>query len=543
MRKILITESQLRLIVEGMSKVLYHFTSIENAYSICSSDKICLQSSYAKDSDNFDNKRKFYLSCTRIRDSRFGYSNTFNRYGGARIELDGDALSTKYKGRQVNYWGGGVFTDKYKYTKDVEDDASNPEDRKAYRYDFRNWMEEHPDATEDEKRNWIMHNFYDDAQRHTSNESEDRVFSYDSYIPEANRYIKHVDILIPGFTEERDKMALAQAFRFRTFLGRANLVRIFDSESEFNNPNGKDANDKVEYGNGMAPIRNGGYARANYAPLESVICFIAYANKEFEGKNFPRKTMEYLNRYELSEFSTRIGDLARKFNEAWGFNSIVDRLDANRRALSDKPNEYTRKISQMLTDYFKSIGANSFREAIMIKKNIANEYYGLNKVTDRIDTLAKYTFLIINEGIIVLNPDRDKFSDAMRWNDDHCRIEADSLADEIMYHPENYTFSSKNYNSMFQFLYKLLRKGSVRHVLDTLKTLGFTDEYINDNLANFSYKELNYWDATGYTTPASNNMMSGDYNYRTVSRQNGREIEMYFKGRQEQEKKMTQNNQ
>ena len=104
MKKINILEEQYGLIKEGLSKILYHFTSIENGYRICKSDRIYLQSSYAKDSDNYDRKRKFYLSCTRIRNSQFGYSKKFSN-GGVRIVLDGDALAANFKGKQVNYWG------------------------------------------------------------------------------------------------------------------------------------------------------------------------------------------------------------------------------------------------------------------------------------------------------------------------------------------------------------------------------------------------------------------------------------------------------
>ena len=183
------------LLKEGMSSVLYHFTSLDGGYGICKNDRIYLQSAYAKDADNYDKKRKYYLSCTRMRNSQFGYSKKFSQ-DGVRIELDGDALATKFKGRQVNYWGGGTFTDKYKYMSNVEKDREADDLNKSYQYPLRRFKKDNPNASEDEINNFIAHNFNNDAQHHVSNESEDRVFSYEPLITDAHKYIKSVDVLL-----------------------------------------------------------------------------------------------------------------------------------------------------------------------------------------------------------------------------------------------------------------------------------------------------------------------------------------------------------
>ena len=533
MRRINILENQYKLLTEGLSSILYHFTSLNHGYSICKNDKIYLQSAYAKDADNYDKKRKFYLSCTRIGNSQFGYSKKFSQ-GGVRVVLDGDALATKFKGKQINYWGGGVFTDKFKYAQNAERDRDETPSNKAYSFWLDRWKKEHPNASEEEIENWIAHNFYDEAQHHVSNESEDRLFSYEPMIADAHKYIKSIDVLLIDFENDPQKMALAQSFRFRTLLG-SRYVRIFDSEKEFNNPNGKDANDKVEYGEGYVSEDRLYYNKV-YDCLEAVICFIAYANHDFDGKNFPKKTMEYLTKYELSEFRNKIGKIMDAPRKTWGgIKGIAEKLDAVRRYLSDEPNEYTYKISKMLTDYCLSIGADSFRDAYLIKKDMEDEYYSVYRgnVYDRIDTNIKYPFLIFRRHVISLYPDKDKFSVAIGWNDESCKYNADTFASEIMYYGnEKYNFTSKNMNSMFQYLYKLFRNGSILDVFNILKKIGFDDEYLQSWDIDIQYKELDYWDAVRYDTVNSLKLKQGDYDYMTVSKAKDKEIENYFKIKQ-----------
>jgi len=529
MKKIFIDESKICLLKEGISKVLYHFTSLNHGFKICMDDRIYLQSSYAKDSDNYDDKRKFYLSCTRIRNSQFGYSKKFSQ-GGVRIELDGDALATRFKGKQVNYWGGGVFTDKYTYMRNVENDRKTDDFNKSYQYPLRRFKKDNPNASEDEINNFVSHNFNDDAQHHVSNESEDRILSYEPLIIDAHKYIKSIDVLLIDFENDPNKMEMAQSFKFKTSLGR--IVRIFDSEKEFNSPNGKDANDKIKYGYGKIETDRSTYSRIKDC-LEGVICFIAYVNPQFDKKNFGKAVMQLLSKYDLSEFRGEIGKISDRLNRYCSAQIIAEHLDSVRRYLSDDPNEYTYKISKMLTDYMLSIGAKTFREGYLIKKQMEEEYcnflYG--KVYDRINTSEKYTFLVFNRHIISLNPKVDKFRDAVGWNDDELKGYADSFASEAMYEKDKYnTSGSKNYNSMFQYLYKLFRKGSIEEVYSILKKIGFDDEFLSSWNINIQFKEMDYWDAVRCDTVTTHKLrQSGDYDYAQVSRLNDKEIEQCIK--------------
>ena len=250
MKRIIINESQYQLLNEGLSSLLYHFTSINNGFSICKDDKIYLQSALAKDSDNYDKKRKFYLSCTRVRNSQFGYSYKFSR-GGVRIALDGDLLSNNFAGKQINYWNG--LNDKFRYyeyfperSKDLEGNMS---------WEIERFKKNHPGATPEDIKRFIEYNFNDSAQHHTDNESEDRLFSYRPVIEDAHKYIKSIDVLLPGLGngEDAESMKIASAFRFSVPPQIGRLVRIFNSVEEFNKPNGLNCNDIVEYSTGLIP--------------------------------------------------------------------------------------------------------------------------------------------------------------------------------------------------------------------------------------------------------------------------------------------------
>ena len=525
MKRIIINESQCQLLNEGLSSLLYHFTSINNGFSICKDDKIYLQSALAKDSDNYDKKRKFYLSCTRVRNSQFGYSYKFSR-GGVRITLDGDLLSNNFAGKQINYWNG--LNDKFRYyeyfperSKDLEGNMS---------WEIERFKKNHPGATPEDVKRFIEYNFNDTAQHHTDNESEDRLFSYRPVIEDAHKYIKSIDVLLPGLGngEDAESMKIASAFRFSVPPQIGRLVRIFNSVEEFNKPNGLNCNDIVEYSTGLIP-QDSRFNRT-YEGLESVINFIAYANPEFEKNKFGAAVSSLLIKYGLDKYRGRIGNMEKRRNSVWGFDGLMENLDASRRDLSDHPSEDNSKILKMLTDYVHSIGANSFREAYLKKKELANEFYGYDsKVYEKIDTEVRYNFYTFRYGVVSLYPNRDLFKDAMGWDDHEAHDWAENFASIIMYDDGYNNSGSKNYNSMYQYIYKLFRKGTVLDVLQAFKKLGFTDEYL-DNEWNIRMESLNYWDALDKKTVNSSKLY--DNNYRQSRDLKRKEIDNYFINKQ-----------
>lgn len=117
----IITESDIRQIVrecikeilsEGITDITYHFTSLDSCIKILSKDSFYLSLSSNKN-DAYDNKRLFYLSTQRSRNKRFGYSGSIFNGSCVRIQLNGNALSTRYKGRPIDYWGPNIGKQSY----------------------------------------------------------------------------------------------------------------------------------------------------------------------------------------------------------------------------------------------------------------------------------------------------------------------------------------------------------------------------------------------------------------------------------------------
>ena len=514
------------LLNEGLSSILYHFTSIDNGYSICNEDAIYLQSAYAKESDNYDKKRKFYLSCTRLFNSSFGYASKFSS-GGVRIKLDGDKLAQRFKGKAINYWKG--LNDKYYYYQHLP--KNHEEFKKSISWDLDRFKKGHPDATEKDIEHFINHNFNTDAQKHIDNETEDRILSYEPVIRDAHEYILSIDVLLPNLKDDEKQQKIAYSFLYKTKLG--SLVKIYDNVNDFNNLKGK-YYDSRHYDE----LLKGKYfddaysARSNSTPKEAlkyVILFIAYANHDFDKKNFGRMVSNLLQKYDLSHFSNEIGKIVGT-TKTWYYDltNIAEALNNLRRELSDRPNKDNSNILRMLTDYLLSIGANSFREGYQIKKNLAEEYYGYGKVYDRIDTNFKKEFLVIDDRIIIVDPTKEFFCDLVKygfnWDDDTMKYEADNLSYEIANeYSEEYTYNkekTKNVNSMFQYIYKLFRKGTIEQVLQTFDKLRATNLLYERIGMNIEYKQMDYWDAIRYYTLNALKYQQSNENYDYIKKRN-----------------------
>ena len=526
------------LLNEGLSQTLYHFTSLSNGFDICKGDVIYLQSAYAKDSDNYDKKRKFYLSCTRIYSSRFGYSRG-SKNGGVRIVLDGNTLSNTLKGKPVNYWGGGVFNDKFKYYETMPKDEKSQEAQR--RYVATSYKMKNPDATPEEVEDYVSHNFDNERQFHSGNESEDRVFSYHSAIHDAHKMIKSVDFFMPDL-DNNEKFRQIAVSVMRTPL--QSLVRIFDNERDFNNPGGKpvDIWKKFEQWGYPDVVYNGSISKNNIGLLKSVLLFIVFGNPRYDGKKLGEGVSSLLDKYGLSEYTSIIGDVKRE-RDRTTFNYVAEHLDSVRRDLSDRPNRFTSKVVQMMSDYFKELGANTFRDACSIKSKMVDDAYyerhGMRPTDfyDNIDYDKKVRFLVVTVGyakIIITDPYKDKFAGLFsgeRLGD--MQTFADGIAREVMeYHDygSDYTHSrSKNVNSMYQYIYKLLRTGTVQQVLDAFKKIGVSNDYLSSYGLDINYKEISWMDTYDYDTLLTYQMSyENNADSRKVNRIKDNELVAFF---------------
>ena len=136
------------------------------------SDKFYLKTGAFKNFANSNGgKRMFYLSTTRNKNAFEGYSNKFAGKRGVRITLDGDKINQNYHGSSFNYWG----------------------DEELGRLQYLN-----PEKVGFHK-NWSKK-----MQQHQHDETEDRIWSYKSSIPNAWNYILKVDICISGIEKDEE---------------------------------------------------------------------------------------------------------------------------------------------------------------------------------------------------------------------------------------------------------------------------------------------------------------------------------------------------
>ena len=93
-----------KILSEGITDIVYHFTSLKNFLSIVKNNEFVLRASnLTKTSEYNKNGYYYYFSTTRGKNGNEGYGNAFE--GTVRITLDGRKLSQRYKGQPFDYWG------------------------------------------------------------------------------------------------------------------------------------------------------------------------------------------------------------------------------------------------------------------------------------------------------------------------------------------------------------------------------------------------------------------------------------------------------
>lgn len=102
--KILITEEQKKLLTEVVTSIVYHITHLTNLYNILVKNKFILTSKIGSESDNL-HPELFYLSTARSKHSY--YVDTRLETYKTIIEINGNKINSRYKGRAIQYWDQG----------------------------------------------------------------------------------------------------------------------------------------------------------------------------------------------------------------------------------------------------------------------------------------------------------------------------------------------------------------------------------------------------------------------------------------------------
>ena len=93
-----------KILSEGITDIVYHFTSLNNFLSIVKDNEFVLRpSNLTKKSEYNNNGYYYYFSTTRGKNGNEGYGMSVE--GTVRLTLDGRKLSQRYKGLPFDYWG------------------------------------------------------------------------------------------------------------------------------------------------------------------------------------------------------------------------------------------------------------------------------------------------------------------------------------------------------------------------------------------------------------------------------------------------------
>jgi hypothetical protein len=211
------------ILEEGLSDILYHFTTIKVLSSIVKTNSMICSSSYSNTRDRLINPNyPFFISFTRQHNNNFGYVSYMNRDGNkplsqllcVRITFDGRRLNSNYKGNAVNYHN-----------------IENPRNKQQQMYK-------------------------DDPLKMVEiRQSEDRLYSNSPIIADIDRYIIRIDILVPKkdfYNSYCPTLNLvAKILKNPTF---KNKIFVYEDERTYNIPNCSNfINDKIaNYINGTS---------------------------------------------------------------------------------------------------------------------------------------------------------------------------------------------------------------------------------------------------------------------------------------------------
>lgn len=161
-----IIAEELQRLNEGLSDIVYHFTSFPALQNILNTNKLNTSSNLGTTADaQKDRGRAFYFSTQRTK-GKTGYG--YNTGGGVTLVLDGRALQANYKGFPTDYWNWSMSPKDYS-------------DKQSYMQALR------------------------------SKEHEDRIVTDKPYIEPASRYIEaiHVDVSNPWYIKKSELIAIS----------------------------------------------------------------------------------------------------------------------------------------------------------------------------------------------------------------------------------------------------------------------------------------------------------------------------------------------
>lgn len=388
-KTVILSEEQVNLLKErlneGISPIVYHFTSIQALYKILLSQKFYLKTGVFRNSYEHtlsDGKRVYYFSTTRNKNANEGYSNGYKSEGCVRITLDGEKLSQKYKGKPTNYWGDDSALGRMKYLN--PDKVGRPS-----RWD-------------------------DDMRQHRYDETEDRIWSFHPTIPNVMEYIKRVDIFIPNENiildyeariekaREEGKEEIVKALQNKindrkeieqelkplvadvySLLRGRGIIFLYDNEKDFalgnNNtvkPEWLEKNDFfMTYSDRLAQnsLKSNIYNdKSLFRELVCALAIMVYNEKPDDRKRF---IIQYCKQYGFQNNLNKT--LFDEVNRRLYWNPNIFDISSEIGQSSRINNEESSKVQDMVTHWMRKNGYRSLRDVIKEGKEIKKVRQGM----------------------------------------------------------------------------------------------------------------------------------------------------------------------
>ena len=337
---------------------------------------------------------------------------------------------------------------------------------------------------------------FDSKAHHTSNESEDRMFSNEPALYDAHKYIKRIDVIFNP--EDKGQYQLV----YHMLMSKLNRwIFVYDNENDFNKQSDNTLNKQIndDYENfdkyyGTKP--NDKEDRKSYASVISKILKFMFAG-EVTQKDTGREAANLLKQYGLEKYLN--GQLINNINSGYygGMKGIIDEVSNEISGLSRRPNEESQKVVKLLTDYFKKHGLRTYRDALKYKTELgAVSDYDSNQLTDNKKQIQFLTYkgTGFNE-ILIPNPKKTSFWDIIP--------ERERFIDNLYGAAED-KHGSKDNESFYKYLQHLAKNNiSVSQMLDIVNKLGIDDEDKKQifNWGTFQYENLKFFQAAGYRLP------------------------------------------
>lgn len=443
--------NQKNILNERISPIVYHYCGYASCYGICENNQFVLSHIMRGTADGNINKTRHYLSLTRVKTHKVGFS----QHRDVRITLDGEKLNSRYKGGPVDYWGASMG--KQWYMKDGAE---------------RGHFDTHQSRTE----------------------NEDRVFSKDPVIPNAKEYILRIDVLLTPERNGSYNEYQVQMVQNILKTGFANLVYVYGDENSFDAQNDNIINEQV-----AAMTANSDYTDKVYSgtikgallDLLNIMFSYEYDRNQMWTPCY-RKLREYgISRYIIQQYGPEMLknielELPRK---TWN----IDDMTANVQNMVDTLRNYDKTLYirsfRMLNDYLDERGIFDLYDLKAYKQGLFDKNYrggsGLDwnkevNVLALVDLNYDPEYNYLSGAILIPNPDTTSIWKVIPQERRYF------VEDVVKYYPNHNSRSDEYFKKYLQHIAR--QETSVTAFMDFLSKLQVSDEAKQEILM---YKKFN----------------------------------------------------